>query len=103
MNPVQISTILSIGSIVLGIGAWLLGIFAITVPDAVRSFRNSLCSFSGCILSLLLQLYEVSIRVSIGDYAAIDDTIGAVIMAAQVLIFVTIVLNIFAFVKVKRM
>lgn len=101
MTPIQISTMFSIGSLALGFGAWLLGIFAIRTKTP-RSYANTVCSFNLCILSLLLQLFEVQNRVNIGDYAAIEDTIGAVNVAAVALAFVTIALNIVAFLKSRK-
>ena len=102
MTPIQISTMFSIGSLVLGFSAWILGILAITRLKAYFSYANTLFSFSLCAVSLLLQLFEVQNRVSIGDYAAIEDTIGAVNIAAVVLVFVTIGLNTVAFIKARK-
>ena len=102
MTPIQISTMFSIGSLVLGFSAWILGILAITRPKAYSSYANTLFSFSLCAISLLLQLFEVQNRVNIGGYAALEDTIGAVNVAAVVLVFVTIGLNIVAFIKARK-
>ena len=102
MTPTQISIIFSIGSLVLGFSAWLLGVLAITRTKAYFAYANTLCSFSLCAISFLLQLFEVQNRVSIGDYAAIEDTIGAVNIAAVVLVFVTIGLNTVAFIKARK-
>lgn len=101
MTPIQISTMLSIGSLALGFGAWIFGIFAIRTKTP-RSHTNTICSFNLCIIALLLQLFEVQNRVNIGDYAAVEDTIGAVNAAAVALAVVTIVLNIVAFLKARK-
>ena len=50
----------------------------------------------------MTQLFEISRRVNLGDYAAIEDTIRAVIIASIVLVVVTIILNIVALVKSKK-
>lgn len=102
MTLIQISIILSIGSLALGLSAWILGILAIIRPKASVSYANTVCSFSLCAVSLLLQLFEVQNRVKIRDYAAIEDTIRAVIIAAVALVFVTFALNIVAFAKARK-
>ena len=101
MTPIQLSTMYSIGSLALGFGAWIFGIFAIRAK-MLRSYGNTVCSFSLCAISLLLQLCAVHNRVNSGDYAAIEDTIGAVNVAAFALAFVTIALNIVAFLKPRK-
>lgn len=101
MSSIQISVILNIGSLALGLGAWIFAVFAICKKEPI-SHANAVCSFSFCVLSLLLQLFEVQNRVNIGDYAAIEDTIGAVNIAAVTLLFVTILLNIAAFLKARK-
>lgn len=92
----------NIASLVLGIGAWILAVLAIITPKADTSHRNIALSFSSCVLALVFQLFEINRRVIIGDYAAIEDTIRAVVIAAVVLSVVTVVLNIVAWVKAKR-
>ena len=101
MTEIQISTMFSIGSLLLGFSAWIFGIFAIR-KKMPTSHVNTLCSFSLCVISILLQLFEVKNRVNLGDYAAIEDTIGAVNAAAVTLAFVTIVLNVVAFLKARK-
>lgn len=102
MTSLQISMILNIGSLILGVSAWLLAIFAVTTSKAITSHRNTILSFSFCILSLVSQLFEINNRVNIGDYAAIEDTIRAVLIASIVLTFTTIALNIAALLKAKK-
>lgn len=92
----------NIASLVLGIGAWILAVLAIITPKAVTSHRNTALSFSSCVLALVFQLFEINRRVIIGDYAAIEDTIRAVVIAAVVLSVVTVVLNIVAWVNAMR-
>ena len=50
----------------------------------------------------MVELFEISRRVNLGDYAAIEDTIRAVIIASIVLVVVTIVLNIVAYIKARK-
>ena len=91
---------LNIISLVLGIGAWGVAVVAILKPTV--SHKSTILSFSLCALSLVAQLFEISRRVNLGDYAAIEDTIRAVIIASIVLVIVTIILNIIALIKAKK-
>lgn len=84
----------NIGSLVLGLAAWLIPLFAIGKSD-----RFALCcigSLSCCTISLLFQLLEVQSRVHINDWSALLDTIDAVILAAVVLVCGVIVTNLVA-------
>lgn len=93
----QLSAIYNIGSIILGLAAWIFASLAIAKHNHAQRFTT--ISFSACCLSLVLQLLEVSNRVNLGDYAAIEDTIRAVLFAAVTLVVVTVVLNVVALVK----
>ena len=91
---------LNIISLILGIGAWFVATIAIANPAC--SYKNTVISFSLCTFSLISELFEISRRVNLGDYAAIEDTIRAVIITSIVLVVVTIILNIVALVKSKK-
>ena len=93
---------LNIGSLLLGACAWLFGCLAITTSKAFASHRNTLASFSLCAVSLVVQLFEINRRVLLGDYAAIEDTIRAVLIASVALVSITIVLNLVALAKAKK-
>lgn len=63
-----------------------------------KRYRFGLCcigSISCCMVSLLFELLEVQRRVHLSDWAALDDTINAVVLAAGVMIGVTVVSNVF--------
>ena len=92
----------NIGSLILGACAWLFGGLAIGTPNAFSSHRNTLVSFGLCTVSLVFQLLEVNRRVILGDYAAIEDTIRALVIASVVLVVITIILNLVALAKAKR-
>ena len=87
---------LNIISLVLGIGAW--GVAAAAISKPAKSHISTVLSFALCAISLVVELFEISRRVNLGDYAAIEDTIRAVIIASIVLVVVTIILNIVAYV-----
>ena len=93
---------LNIASLILGVCAWLFGGLAIGTPNAFSSHRNTMVSFGLCTVSLVFQLLEVNRRVLLGDYAAIEDTIRAVIIASVALVVITIILNVVALVKAKN-
>ena len=73
---------LNIISLVLGIGAW--AVTAIGVAKPACSQKSTILSFALCAFSLVVELFEISRRVNLGDYAAIEDTIRAVIIANTV-------------------
>lgn len=99
MEPIHATMIHNIGSLLLGINAWVLACCAINSKNPHTLSRFSIASFSSCACSLLLQLFEISNRISTGDFSAIEDTIRAVIIVASVLVVITITLNILAFAK----
>jgi drug/metabolite transporter (DMT)-like permease len=91
--------ICNIGSVVLGVIACTLACFAISRKQA---HRYTVASFSFCVLSLLLQFFEMGNRVNAGDFAAIADTIRAIILAAVALVGTTVALNVIALTKRKQ-
>lgn len=102
MTSLQITMALNIGSLILGVGAWIFAGFAIGTSKAVTSSRNTVFSFGFCMLALIFQLLEINNRVNIGDYTAIADTIGAAVSASFILTVSTVVLNVIACVKLKN-
>ena len=93
---------LNIGSLILGACAWLFAGLAIRTSKAFTSHRNTLVSFSLCAIALVIQLFEINRRVLLGDYAAIEDTIRAVLIASVVLCATTIILNVVALIKARK-
>lgn len=88
--------LLNIGSLVLGLIAWIL--------PAANLIRNKsenqgnrlmigLVSMTACVIALFFQIFYNYHLVKIEDWSALMDTTGGVVVAATVLIFVTIVLN----------
>ena len=92
---------LNIGSLILGICAWVFAGLAIAAAKPTASHRNTWTSFSLCAISLVLQFLEIHRRVVLGDYAGIGDTIRAIVIASVVLISVTVILNFVALMKAK--
>lgn len=102
MTALQLTMLLNIGSIVAGLGAWALAFLAIYTKKPKSAHNLSVASFSVCTISLILQFFEIANRVNRDDFAAIEDTIRAVIIAAVVLVAVTVALNIVSLRKAKE-
>ena len=96
------SAFFNLSSLVLGLAAWVLAVLAVMGKQANKSHRFSVSSFSLCSVSLLLQIFEVNNRVNLNDFSAIIDTIRAVILAACVLVGVTVILNIAALIRNRK-
>lgn len=90
---------LNLLSLLLGLSAWGLGLAALVRKE---SRGLSLCSCTCCALALLGQLLEIRRRVAAADWAALMDTLPALITAASVLLLVTIILNTLALITGKR-
>ncbi|OIQ58354.1 hypothetical protein MOTE_20170 [Moorella thermoacetica] len=93
------TSFLNLGSLLLGLIAWIVPILAIKHPGkyAVKNcFRFIIVSFSACVASLCLQLFEINHRVQIQDWSALMDTIGTLIWVAVILAVITLILNIMA-------
>lgn len=93
----SISGLLNLGSLILGLTAWIAPILAIIYPG--KGAMKNCCgliivSFSACAASLCLQLFEINHRVQSQDWSAIMDTIGFLIWVAVILATITVLLNI---------
>ena len=86
-------------SLVLGTFSWILGGLAIKSKSGRNSRGLAEFSLFTCILALFLQFLQIQKLVVKGNYAAIEDTIEGVIFGAVVLIVITFVLNIIAYVR----
>ena len=102
MTSLQLSMTYNIGSLLLGTGAWILAGLAIAARDAGASRRNSMLSFGLCTAALVLRLFEIGNRAAVGDFAAIADTIRAVLIASVTLVAVTVILNLLAYFRAKK-
>ena len=91
---------LNIISLIFGICAW--GVAATAISKPAKSHISTVLSFALCVFSLVAQLFEISRRVNLGDYAAIEDTIRAVLIASVVLCVTTIILNVVALIKARK-
>lgn len=87
---------LNIGSLVLGLIAWLLPVVNL-VRYILGKQRNwailSILSISACAISLCFQIFYNNHLVKIEDWSALMDTTRAVAILSAVLLVVTIILN----------
>jgi cytochrome c oxidase subunit 4 len=90
------SGLLNLGSIVLGLIAWVLPIANLMRYDKARH-RNwaalSMASFSACTVSLCMQIFYGNHLVKIEDWPALMDTSSAVTLVSIILTVVTVILN----------
>ncbi|MDY0406749.1 hypothetical protein P5G51_016525 [Virgibacillus sp. 179-BFC.A HS] len=88
--------LLYLGSLVLGLVAWILPIVNLTRYKKQHDTNwavLSIISISACAISLCFQIISIYYLVKMDDLPALMDTIGAVAFAAAVLLGVTSVLN----------
>jgi hypothetical protein len=88
---------LNIGSLVLGLIAWILPIINL-MKNNKQVHKNwvvlSLMSISACAISICFQIFYQNHLVKIEDWSAIMDTMGSVAFVSTVLLVVTILLNV---------
>ena len=87
---------LNLGSLVLGLIAWVLPVVNL-VQHKKADHRNwvafSVASVSACAISLCMQIFYTDHLVKIEDWSALMDTSHAVALVATLLLVVTIILN----------
>ncbi|MFJ5788738.1 hypothetical protein ACIP9G_01510 [Lysinibacillus sp. NPDC093197] len=97
--------LLNIGSLVIGIIAWLLPVVGL-MQSKKNDFKIwgllSSLSLSACAISLIFQMYYQYHLVNIEDWSALMDTTGGVIFAATVLLGVTVILNILTLIVFRK-
>ena len=86
-------------SLVFGLAAWILPAVALARHDRISGGKFAALtatSLGSCAVSLCLQLFYTDHLVRINDWSALLDTSHATVLAAAVLLVVTIVLNVIA-------
>jgi cytochrome c oxidase subunit 4 len=87
---------LNIGSLVLGLIAWLLPIINLVQYNKVNNRKwiiLSVASVSACAISLYMQILYTDYLVKIEDWSALMDTSDGIASIAKLLLVVTIMLN----------
>lgn len=87
------SSFFTIGSLILGLAAWIIPFIAIRPAQKKRIFSLSVLSLSACIISLTLQILEIRHRVNQADWSALMDTINMLSWVVVIFIIITIILN----------
>lgn len=85
---------LNLGSLVLGLIAWILPIASLAMHNNKKWALFSIASISACVISLCFQILYNDYLVKIEDWAALMDTSKAVVRLSFLLAVVTIVLNV---------
>jgi len=88
--------LLNVGSLVLGIVAWILPVVNL-MHDKKKENKNwiafSVMSVIACAISLCFQIFYNHHLVQIGDWGTLMDITGTLIVVSAVLLIVTILLN----------
>ena len=95
---------LNVGSLVLGLIAWIIPILNI-IRHKKRGDNHSimtLLSMGACAIALWFQISYNNYLVEINDFPALMDTIGTLNWIAAVLLVVTIILNVISIVSNKN-
>lgn len=87
---------LNLGSLVLGLIAWILPIVNLVRRNKAQN-RNwivfSVASVSACAISLCMQIFYHNHLVKIEDWSALMDTAQAMALVSTVMLAVTLILN----------
>ena len=97
--------LLNLGSLLLGLIAWILPIINLNILNKAEHknwFVLCTTSISACAISLFMQILYNAHLVNIHDWAALVDTIRAVVIASSLLLVVTLTLNVITLIKYKK-
>ena len=87
---------LNIGSLVLGLVAWVLPVVSLVRRNQAAPRKGAVysgASFGACAVSLCLQIVYTDQLVRIEDWSALADTSRAVTLVSVLFLVITIVLN----------
>ncbi|KYG89784.1 hypothetical protein A0U40_10835 [[Bacillus] sp. KCTC 13219] len=93
--------LLNIGSLLLGLAAWLLP-FGVLLRPQTNPAIWIIFSFVACAIAIAFQIFYTQHVVQVEDWAALMDTMDAVAFATKALLIVTIVLNICVWLVQRR-
>ena len=86
----------NVGSILLGLGAWAIPLTQLARVGKLGGGWDHIGSFSLALLSLVLQFFEIKVRVDDGDWSALMDTVPALCGVVVLFCAVTLLLNVAA-------
>ncbi|GAB4074461.1 hypothetical protein GCM10028778_19640 [Barrientosiimonas marina] len=88
---------LNIGSLILGLVAWIIPMINIAANKKQKNKKwialSIIISFSACVIAICFQIFYNLYLVNIEDFAALADTMRGVAVASTVLAIFTILLN----------
>lgn len=84
---------LMLGSLILGLIAWILPFVEIKRLKNMNWTVRSILSISACAISMCFQIIYNNYLVQLGDWSALMDTTGTSTFLSIVLLVVTIILN----------
>lgn len=87
---------LNLGSMILGLLAWILPLLVITKFDKIKSVHGTYMLYGSLVSAILTLLFVITYRqylISIEDWSALMDTNGSFQLASVVMVVVTIALN----------
>ena len=82
------------GSIITGLIAWGIPIAQIAFLRAKRTGSMAVLSVSFALVSIVIQFFQIASNVHTGDWAAIEDTMDALIVVIMLFCAITFALNI---------
>ncbi|MED1863714.1 hypothetical protein P4V41_09655 [Fictibacillus nanhaiensis] len=90
--------LLNVGSLVLGLIAWILPVVNLLRKKNKNWMMLSTISISACAISLCFQIFYTYHKVLVEDWSALMDTMYATAFASVALLIITIVLNVISLV-----
>ena len=96
---------LNLGSLVFGLIAWILpgiNLMQHRKADPGNMVVFSLASVGSCAIALCIQIYSFNLLVTKEDWSALMDTSPARVLAATILLGVTLILNVITLVAYHR-
>lgn len=85
---------LNIGSLLLGLTAWILPLVFIFASQLRANRWVPIVSLAACSVALVLQIAYQNHLVRIEDWTGLEDTSGPLLNVSSVLVLVTLVLNV---------
>jgi hypothetical protein len=98
MEALEMIGLLNIGSLVLGLIAWILPVVNLLCKKSNSWMTLSIISICACAISLCFQIFYTYHKVTIEDWSALMDTMYTTAYASAALLLITIVLNVMTFV-----
>ena len=92
----------SVGSLLTGLIAWAVPVWKMTLARAAKPVAVCAASFTAALISLTVQFFQVAQDVTDGDFAAIEDTAGALCAVVVLFVGITVLLNVAAMVTSRH-